>query len=202
MRDRTTAEALNTAFFLRYLPVIDYCHVFLRKQAINRVFTPVMIRIRPAQPDDFARILPIIRAVLAAGDTYVFEPDTPEAVLREYWMGKNTLTFVAEDTEGIAGSYVIRPNQPGLGSHVANASFMVHPDKHGKGIGRYMGEHALLEARKAGYQAMQFNIVIATNTGAIALWQKLGFDIIGRLPKVFRHRERGLVDAFVMHRFL
>jgi ribosomal protein S18 acetylase RimI-like enzyme len=94
------------------------------------------------------------------------------------------------------------PNRGGLGSHVANASFMVDPSAHGRGAGRAMGEHCLNEARKAGYAAMQFNFVVSTNTAGVALWKKLGFQIVGTLPKAFRHRRLGDVDAYVMHRFL
>jgi ribosomal protein S18 acetylase RimI-like enzyme len=79
---------------------------------------------------------------------------------------------------------------------------MVRGDMRGLGIGRVMCEHSLEEARQAGFEAMQFNIVISTNTGAIKLWQSMGFEIVGTLPKVYRHKELGLVDAYVMHRFL
>ena len=69
-------------------------------------------------------------------------------------------------------------------------------------VGKALGLHCLKEARRAGFLAMQFNLVVSTNEAAVGLWQKLGFTIVGTLPKVFRHRERGYVDAYVMHRFL
>jgi ribosomal protein S18 acetylase RimI-like enzyme len=93
-------------------------------------------------------------------------------------------------------------NQPGLGSHVANASFMVAPAFHGKGAGRHMGLHCLREARRIGFRAMQFNFVVSTNSAAVALWRRLGFDIVGTLPGAFAHRELGYVDAYVMFRSL
>jgi ribosomal protein S18 acetylase RimI-like enzyme len=65
-----------------------------------------------------------------------------------------------------------------------------------------MCEHSLEEARRLGFCAMQFNIVVSTNAAAIFLWKKHGFSIVGTLPKVFRHATQGLVDALVMHRFL
>ena len=49
---------------------------------------------------------------------------------------------------------------------------------------------------------MQFNFVVSTNTRAVALWEKMGFQVVGTLPKAFRHLTLGLVDVFVMHRFL
>ncbi len=107
-----------------------------------------------------------------------------------------------EEDGHVIGMYKMIPNRIGLGSHVANASFMVDPSAHGRGAGRAMGEHCLDEARKAGYHAMQFNFVVSTNTAGVALWKKLGFEIVGTLPKAFRHSRLGYVDAYVMHRFL
>jgi L-amino acid N-acyltransferase YncA len=98
--------------------------------------------------------------------------------------------------------YKVVANQRDRGSHVANASFMVSPGKSGKGVGRRMGLHCLDEARAIGFLAMQFNFVVSSNLRAVRLWQSLGFAIVGTLPRVFRHRDGSLVDAYVMHRFL
>ena len=89
----------------------------------------------------------------------------------------------------------------GLGSHIANASYMVHPDAQGKGIGRQLGEHSLKMAKSLGFLAMQFNIVISTNKPAIRLWEKLGFEIIGTTPNGYRSAN-GLVDTYIMYKSL
>jgi len=102
----------------------------------------------------------------------------------------------------IAGTYIMRPNQPGGGSHVANAAFMVLAKARGQGIGRAMAEHCLSEARRLGFRAMQFNFVISTNVAAMRLWQELGFKIVGTLPGAFRHPENEYVDVYVMYRQL
>ena len=158
--------------------------------------------IRPARDDDFEGIWQIFHAVVAAGDTYVFAADTPREVAREYFLGPDMRSWVAEDERRVVGVYKLVPNRSDRGSHVANASFMVDPAAQGRGVGRAMGEHCLEEARKAGYVAMQFNFVVSTNISGVALWKKLGFDIVGTLPKAFNHETLGLVDAYVMHRFL
>src|SRR5262245_12823672 len=145
---------------------------------------------------------PIFRAVVATGTTYPFDPDTKAEEGFAYWFGPGIASFVAEDGGRILGMYKLVANQRGLGSHVSNASFMVDPAGAGRGVGRTMGLHCLREARRAGFRAMQFNFVVSTNTGAVELWKRLGFAIVGTLPKVFRHSERGEVDAYVMHRFL
>src|SRR5918993_938843 len=111
-------------------------------------------------------------------------------------------SWVAEDEGRIVGMYKLIPNRRDLGSHVSNASFMVHPEAHGRGVGRALGEHCLDQARKAGYQTMQFNFVVSTNTPGVNPWKKLWFSIVGTLPKAFNHKQLGLVDAYVMHRFL
>jgi ribosomal protein S18 acetylase RimI-like enzyme len=69
-------------------------------------------------------------------------------------------------------------------------------------VGRALGLHVLDRARRSGYLAMQFNAVVETNTGAVHLWQSLGFEIVGTVPKAFRHPQHGLVGLHVMHRFL
>jgi L-amino acid N-acyltransferase YncA len=160
------------------------------------------VTIRPAVPADFDAMWPIFRAVVATETTYVFSPETPYEEARAYWFGPGIATWVTDEDGRIVGMYKLVANRRDLGSHVSNASFMVDPAASGRGIGRAMGWHCLREARRAGFVAMQFNFVVSTNEPAVALWKKLGFQIVGTLPKVFKHRELGLVDAYVMHRFL
>ena len=109
---------------------------------------------------------------------------------------------VAEVDGVVVGMYKLIPIRRDLGSHVANASFMVSPSFSGKGAGRQMGSHCLREARRRGFRAMQFNFVVSTNVAALALWKSLGFAIVGTLPQVFKHRDLGYVDAHVMYRSL
>ena len=148
-------------------------------------------------------VLKIFREIVSAGDTYALDPNISCADALALWFAPGTRTYVAEHPDGeVAGTYILRPNQSGAGSHVANAGFMVSASARGKGIGRAMAEHCLGEARQFGFRAMQFNYVISTNTAAIRLWQDLGFEIVGTLPGAFRHSEKGYVDVFVMYRSL
>lgn len=160
------------------------------------------MEIRRASASDWEAIWSIFRAVVATGDTYVYAPDTTKEEAFALWMAPAGATYVAVEGDAVVGTYILKPNQPSLGAHVANAGFMVLPDAAGRGIGRTMAEHCLREAKAAGYLAMQFNFVVSTNERAVALWRSLGFSIVGTLPKAFHHRSLGLVDAYVMHRFL
>ena len=160
------------------------------------------LHIRPAETADWPRLWPIFHAIVRAGDTYSFAPDTSEAEARRFWMEPPAMPFLALAQDTVVGTYLLKPNQPGLGSHVANAGFMVAPGYSGLGVGRAMGEHALAEARRRGFSAMQFNYVVASNEGAVALWKSLGFAIVGTIPLAFRHATNGPTDVYVMHRFL
>lgn len=158
--------------------------------------------IRPAIPKDADGIWAIFQQVVQTGNTYAFAPDTNRADALAYWLSPQVQTFVAVQNDQVVGTYILRPNQTGLGGHVANAAYMVHPAVQGQGIGRAMGEHSLEAARRAGFLAMQFNLVVSTNQAAVALWQKLGFHIVGALPRAFRHQQLGYVDAYVMYQWL
>ena len=158
--------------------------------------------IRRAIETDFIAMWPIFHDVIAAGDSYVFAPDTNRQAAFEYWFGPGINSYVIQEAGRIVGMYKLTANQRDLGSHVANAAFMVDPASSGSGIGKAMCLHCLSEARKAGFTAMQFNYVVSTNEGAVALWKKLGFAIVGTVPKAFAHQQLGLVDVYVMYRFL
>lgn len=159
--------------------------------------------IRYATPADEDAIWSIFHAVVAPGDTYAFDPHTSREEALAYWFRPGTHTYVAESEDGrVVGTYILKPNQPALGSHVANAGFMVSPEARGLGVGRRMGEHCLAEARQLGFRAMQFNFVVSTNEAAVRLWQQLGFQIVGTLPGAFRHARHGFVDAYVMFKAL
>ena len=158
--------------------------------------------VRPLPPAEFSLVWPLFQAVIKTGDTYALAPDTTMEEARAWWIGPTSHPFVGELDGKVVGTYVWKPNQPGLGDHVANAGYMVSPEARGQGIARLMCEHSMEEARKAGFTAMQFNYVVSTNEGAVRLWQKCGFEIVGRVPKAFRHATLGLVDTLVMHRFL
>lgn len=155
--------------------------------------------IRKATKKDTEGIWRIFNAVIQTEDTYVFRPETTKEEFENHWMASYMHTYVYEEANQILGTYVFKQNQIDLGNHIANASYMVHPNAQGKGIGYKMGKHSLEEAKTKGFKAMQFNIVISTNLPAIKLWQKLGFKIIGTTPKAYRHGNLGLVDAHIMY---
>ena len=160
-------------------------------------------RVRRYQKEDWPGVWSMLRATFDAGDTYSFAPGSSEEEIHRVWVEVPLATYVVTADDGsIVGTYHLKPNQPGLGAHVCNCAYVVAAEARGRGIATAMCEHSQDEARRLGFRAMQFNLVVATNESAVRLWQSLGFGIVGTLPGAFRHVRLGYVDAFVMFKQL
>src|SRR5438270_12644907 len=161
------------------------------------------MHIRPASRDQDAELIwAIIEPTIRAGETYTIARDITNVAALDYWFAPDHEVFIAEE-EGAArvlGTYFLRANQRGGGSHVANCGYITAQLATGRGVARAMCAHSVEHARDRGFRAMQFNFVVSTNERAIALWHRLGFEIVGRLPGAFRHPTAGFVDALVMYR--
>ncbi len=161
-----------------------------------------MIEIREFHPDDWTAVWKVLEPVFRAGDTYVFSPDISESEAHRVWIEIPSATYVATLEGEIVGSYYIRPNQPGLGNHVCNCGYVVSTAARGKGVASMMCSHSQIEAVKMGFRAMQYNYVVSTNDRAISLWEKHGFQVVGRVPGAFRHPQHSYVDALVRYKKL
>jgi DNA-binding MarR family transcriptional regulator/L-amino acid N-acyltransferase YncA len=167
----------------------------------SRPATDVVIR--RAGDSDREAVLHIARELVRTADTYAYEPDIDDDDLWRYWCPPGPGDgFVAELDGQIVGMFVIRPNNPGPGSHVANASYAVRADVRGIGLGRQMGQASLELATDLGYRAMQFNTVVSTNANAVHLWRALGFHIVGTIPDGFRLPDGRHVPHHIMYRAL
>ena len=160
------------------------------------------MRIRPATRADDDAIWSIVEPVVRAGETYTLPRDMPRGDALAYWFAPGHAPFVAADGGRVLGTYYVRANQQGGGAHVANCGYMTAADATGRGVASAMCAHSLDEARRRGFRAMQFNFVVSTNERAVRLWQRHGFEIVGRLPGAFAHPTLGFVDALVMFRRL
>lgn len=158
--------------------------------------------IRPARAEDADAIWQMLEPVFRAGDTYCMPRDIDRAAALAYWGDPPHQVFVAGDGDRMLGTAFLTPNQRGGGDHVCNCGFVTAPGAAGRGVARALLDHCLAAARAQGFRAMQFNFVVATNTRAVALWERAGFATVGRLPGAFRHPTDGYVDALVMYRAL
>jgi GNAT superfamily N-acetyltransferase len=159
--------------------------------------------IREATATDWPRIWPFLHLIVAAGDTFSYDPGTDEATARAMWMiappGRTTVA-VAPDGAAVLGTANMYANRPGPGSHVASGNVMVAAEHEGRGIGRALLAEALEWARGQGFRGIQFNAVAASNVRAVGLYESLGFTIIGTVPEGFRHPTEGFVGLHVMYR--
>ncbi len=162
-----------------------------------------MINIRPFEPDDWNATWRLLKPVFRAGETYSFATDLQEDDAYRIWIDAPANTYVAVSTSGdIFGTYFIKANQSGNGAHVSNCGYIVGDAARGQGVATLMCEHSQREAVKLGFRAMQYNFVVSSNAGAVRLWEKLGFDIVGTLPQAFNHPAEGYIDVYVMYKQL
>jgi ribosomal protein S18 acetylase RimI-like enzyme len=159
------------------------------------------MEIKQATATDLDAMWDIFQSVIAVGDALPFSNEFDREMFRSNWFSTQ-ISYVAVVGSDVLGMYKLGANYPGPGAHVASATYVVHPAAQGKGIGRALVLHSLAQAQSDGFMAMQFNYVVSSNAPAVELYKKLGFTIAGTLPKAFRHRQLGLVDAYVMYRFL
>lgn len=155
-----------------------------------------------ATEDDFEAILPVFQAAIEPEENYVFTKNASRDDIFAYWFAPGITSYVIEVTRKIAGIAKITPNYRELGSHVANLCMVIDPAYQQQGIGKALAEYCLEQAERKGFLAVQLNFVVSTNKSAIALWEKLGFSIIGTSPKSFKHKQLGYVDVHILHRFL
>ena len=160
------------------------------------------MNIREASENDFDKIWPIFHEIVSAGETYAYSQDTTKEQALNIWLKIPRKTFVFEESGIILGTYYIKTNQAGPGSHVCNCGYMVSSQARGQGLATSMCKHSQEVAKELGYKAMQFNFVASRNEGAVRLWAKLGFETVGKLPKAFNHPSKGYVDALVMYKWL
>jgi GNAT superfamily N-acetyltransferase len=120
-----------------------------------------MLAIRPALSSDSDAIWSILEPILRAGKAYTLPRDITREGALSFWFSPAHEVFVAHDDGHIVGTYFLRPNQDGGGSHVANCGYMTAPAASGRGVARAMCAHSLDYARNCGFRAMQFNFVVS-----------------------------------------
>lgn len=160
------------------------------------------MRIRPALLADAEAVWQVLEPTIRNAETLPLAPDLSREAALDYWFSPEHEVFVTEQVGTVVGTYILRASRPGGGSHIAGSTFVVSPSATGRGIAQAMCEHSLVRAKERGFLALQLDFVVTSNERHVKLWQRMGFDTVGRLPKAFRHPTLGLVDVLIVHRAL
>ncbi|GHF91342.1 N-acetyltransferase [Thalassotalea marina] len=150
----------------------------------------------------FLSFWPEFKEIVSAQETYAFDPDMSQQQAYSIWVEQPLESYVLVENDIVLGSYYLKANAMGPSNHIANCGYMVSKHARGQGVARQLCLHSQQRALTLGFKAMQFNSVVSTNEVAIRLWQKLGFDIIGTIPKAYQHKTKGLVDSYIMYKWL
>lgn len=157
------------------------------------------IEIIPYSKEHLGECLTIWNGVVRAANAF---PQTEEltAETGDGFFTSQTFTGLAEDMEesGIAGLYILHPNNIGRCAHICNASYAVAEGRRGQHIGELLVRHSLAQGRACGFRILQFNAVVSSNKGALALYRKLGFVQLGVIPGGFR-KDDGTYEDIIPH---
>jgi len=160
------------------------------------------MQIRAVTDADDDALWTMLEPMIRDGETYALPRDMSRLAALAYWRSAEKLVYLAQADSAVAGTYYLKPNQQGGGRHVANCGYLTAPGFSGRGVAEGMCRHSMEEARARGFKAMQFNFVVSSNSRAIRLWRRLGFETVGTLPRAFSHPQLGMIDALVMFREL
>lgn len=160
------------------------------------------IIIRQAKINDLEAVWQMWKVIMEQKIYYAYDENTPKELIMNSWITSKNHVYVADKNGEVVGAYIFKANQPGYGSHVANAAYLVKTTYRGQGIGQQLCADSIKMAKAAGFRAMQFNLVISTNKSAVKAWLNHGFKIIGTVPEGFYHYEKGYVDTYIFYRKL
>jgi GNAT superfamily N-acetyltransferase len=139
------------------------------------------VEIRLAKRDDHDDLFEAFQRIVNTLDGFPQEPPLKRADFDDYWIDHSSAVCIARFDGHLIGGYYIKPNFVGRASHIANAGYFVLAPYRGTGVGRSLVEHSLTEARRLGFDAMQFNLVFESNP-ARQMYERMGFVEVGRVP--------------------
>jgi GNAT superfamily N-acetyltransferase len=139
------------------------------------------IEIRLSTPDDHDELFTAFSVIVDSGEGFPQKSPVSRAEFDDYWIAHSSAVFVVRSDGALVGGYYVKPNFVGRAAHIANAGYFTLPSHRGIGLGRRLVEHSLVEARRLGFDALQFNLVFESNP-ARAMYRALGFQEIGHVP--------------------
>lgn len=152
--------------------------------------------IRLFEEKDLEAMCDLWNEVVDDGVAFPQEDRLDTGAAREFFSSQSAAA-VASCGGDVLGLYILHPNNVGRCGHIANASYAVSSTARGKGVGRALVADSLARARAIGFRGLQFNAVVASNAGAIHLYEDLGFERIGRIREGFRMKDGSFQDTYI-----
>ena len=147
-----------------------------------RTRTGLEVEIGPLAPDQGESLFALFAEVVAGGHGYPHRAPLTREAFAATWRGPETTVIGARVDAELAGAYYLKPNFPGRAGHIANAGYVVAAHRRGEGIGRALVEDSIARAPTLGFDAIQFNLVFASNP-ARPMYEELGWRQIGVVPQ-------------------
>lgn len=144
--------------------------------------------IRKYEEADLPSMIAIWNEVVEDGIAFPQEECLDQVTGPEFFAAQS-YTGVAVDEGEVVGLYILHPNNVGRCGHLCNASYAVSSGCRGKHIGEKLVMDCLTEAKRIGFQVMQFNAVVESNIHARHLYERLGFQQLGTIPGGFRMKD-------------
>lgn len=170
---------------------------------IHKKLTQLGFILKPFTQEDETGLFEIFRDVVNSGSQFPYECNSIQEFYQQF-LALTSQVYVCHSaaTMEVVGGFYVRSNFSGKSSHIANAAYMVRDIYRSKGIGTLLIKASLHIAQDLGFHAMQFNMVLSENIHAIKLYQKLGFGIIGTIPKAIRKPDGSYQEGYIMYRTL
>ena len=160
------------------------------------------ITVREFTPEDIPAMLTIWNEIVDTGIAFPQMEPLDEKSGLEFFGGQSFTGVAIEEATGkMVGLYILHPNNVGRCGHICNSSYAVKSEERGKRIGEILVKHCIAKAREIGFQILQFNAVVSTNTAALQLYAKLGFVQLGVIPKGFLMKD-GTYEDIIPHYYL
>ena len=152
--------------------------------------------------EDEKDLYKIYEKIVVAGEGFPYE-DSSEEEFRRHFFSPGSAVYVCRSLTGeVLGGFFLKANLLGRSSHIANAAYMIRCDVRRIGLGRILCEASLLLAKKQGYRAIQYNMVLSENIPAVTLYKTLGFQIIATIPNAVRNPDNTYQTGYIMYREL
>ena len=153
---------------------------------------------RQFKKEDLDEMTAIWNQVVEEANAFPQEDTFSLKEAEEFFAGQS-YTGVAESDGKILGLYILHPNNVGRCGHLSNASYAVSKDARGRHIGEQLVLDCMERARELGYKILQFNAVVASNQGALRLYDRLGFQRLGTVPGGYRLADGRYEDIILFY---